>query len=44
MAAIVESILDIPVQDPPEEEFSSADLTWVKFGNPEDDQCSSHSL
>ncbi|EOY25229.1 hypothetical protein QUC31_009182 [Theobroma cacao] len=29
---IVESILDIPVQDPPEEEFSSADLTWTKFG------------
>ncbi|EXB40969.1 hypothetical protein L484_020703 [Morus notabilis] len=30
--AIVESILDIPVQDPSEEEFSSADLTWTKFG------------
>lgn len=29
---IVESILDIPVQDPPEEEFSSADLTWTKLG------------
>ncbi|GLT81564.1 hypothetical protein SLE2022_000090 [Rubroshorea leprosula] len=28
---IVESILDIPVQDPPED-FSSADLTWTKFG------------
>ena len=28
---IVESILNIPVQDPPEE-FSSADLTWTKFG------------
>ncbi|XP_022737977.1 uncharacterized protein LOC111290777 isoform X2 [Durio zibethinus] len=32
---IVESILDIPVQDPPEEEFSSADLTWKKFGTAE---------
>lgn len=29
--AIVESILDISVQDPPEEEFCSADLTWTKF-------------
>jgi hypothetical protein len=29
--AIVESILDIPVQDPLEEEFCSADLTWTKF-------------
>ncbi|PON81986.1 Zinc finger, SWIM-type [Trema orientale] len=33
--AIVESILDIPIQDPPEEEFSSADLTWTKFGTSE---------
>ncbi|OMO93488.1 hypothetical protein COLO4_16921 [Corchorus olitorius] len=33
--SIVESILDIPVQDPPEEEFSSADLTWTKFGTAE---------
>lgn len=32
---IVESILDIPVQDPPEEEFSSADLIWTKFGTAE---------
>ena len=32
---IIESILDIPVQDPKEEEFSSADLNWIKFGNPE---------
>lgn len=32
---IIESILDIPVQDPKEEEFSSADLNWTKFGNPE---------
>ncbi|KAE9463546.1 hypothetical protein C3L33_04553, partial [Rhododendron williamsianum] len=29
---IIESILNIPVQDPPEEEFSSADLSWSKFG------------
>ncbi|KAL6220727.1 hypothetical protein ACLB2K_008483 [Fragaria x ananassa] len=29
---IVESIHDLPVQDPPVEEFSSADLTWTKFG------------
>ncbi|XVF11118.1 hypothetical protein REPUB_Repub07fG0241600 [Reevesia pubescens] len=32
---IVESILNIPLQDPPEEEFSSADLTWIKFGTAE---------
>jgi len=31
--AIVESLRNIPLQDPPEEEFSSADLTWTKFGN-----------
>lgn len=31
--AIVESVSKIPLQDPPEEEFSSADLTWTKFGN-----------
>ncbi|XP_015896813.1 uncharacterized protein LOC107430484 isoform X2 [Ziziphus jujuba] len=30
---IVESLYEIPVQDPEEEEFSSADLNWVKFGN-----------
>ncbi|XP_023543629.1 uncharacterized protein LOC111803459 [Cucurbita pepo subsp. pepo] len=33
--AIVESILDLQVQDPPEEEFYSADLTWTKFGTVE---------
>lgn len=33
--AIVESILDLQVQDQPEEEFYSADLTWTKFGNVE---------
>ncbi|MBA0609745.1 hypothetical protein Godav_021757 [Gossypium davidsonii] len=31
---IVKSILDIPVQDP-QAEFSSADLTWKKFGTVE---------
>lgn len=29
---IVETLYEIPVQDPEEEEFSSADLNWVKFG------------
>ena len=29
---IVESIFDIPVQSPPGEEFSAADLDWTKFG------------
>ncbi|KAI8535630.1 hypothetical protein RHMOL_Rhmol10G0188900 [Rhododendron molle] len=29
---IIESILNITVQDPPEEEFSSADVSWSKFG------------
>lgn len=32
---IVGSIFDIPVQDPPEEDFSAADLTWTKFGSAE---------
>ncbi|KAJ4851512.1 hypothetical protein Tsubulata_011932 [Turnera subulata] len=32
---IVESLQNIPVQDPPEEEFSSADLAWTKFGTSE---------
>ncbi|KAK9034753.1 hypothetical protein V6N11_050906 [Hibiscus sabdariffa] len=32
---IVESILNLPVQDPAEQEFSSADLTWTKFGTAE---------
>ncbi|XP_062096445.1 uncharacterized protein LOC133802185 [Humulus lupulus] len=31
----VESILDIQIQDPPEEDFSSADLTWTKLGTSE---------
>ncbi|KAI9114404.1 hypothetical protein K1719_014632 [Acacia pycnantha] len=33
--AIIESIADIPLQDPSEEEFCSEDLTWTKFGNTE---------
>ncbi|KAL6993335.1 hypothetical protein U1Q18_011451 [Sarracenia purpurea var. burkii] len=32
---IIESILNIPVQDPPGEDFSSADLQWSKFGTAE---------
>ncbi|KAI4378810.1 hypothetical protein MLD38_016239 [Melastoma candidum] len=32
---IVDSINDIPVQDPPGEEFSSTDLFWTKFGTSE---------
>lgn len=32
---IVDSIRNIPVQDPSEEEFSSADLNWSKFGTAE---------
>ncbi|KDP32636.1 hypothetical protein JCGZ_13186 [Jatropha curcas] len=32
---IVENILDIPVQNPSEEEFASADLTWTKYGTAE---------
>ncbi|KDO50310.1 hypothetical protein CISIN_1g005059mg [Citrus sinensis] len=32
---IVESLFDIQVQDPPEEDFSSIDLTWTKFGTAE---------
>ncbi|KAH7671685.1 Zinc finger SWIM-type protein [Dioscorea alata] len=30
---IKDSIDDIPVQDPADEEFSAADLTWTKVGN-----------
>ncbi|KAJ4843092.1 hypothetical protein Tsubulata_050035 [Turnera subulata] len=33
---IVESLMNIGVQDPPEEEFSSADLGWTKYGTPEE--------
>jgi len=33
--AIVESVRNIPLQDPSEEEFSAADLTWTKFGSAE---------
>ncbi|CAI9112760.1 OLC1v1013251C1 [Oldenlandia corymbosa var. corymbosa] len=32
---IVESIFDIPVQDPPGEEFSSSDLEWTRYGSKE---------
>ncbi|QHN97458.1 hypothetical protein HN51_045221 [Arachis hypogaea] len=32
---IVESVRKIPLQDPPEEDFCAADLTWTKFGNAE---------
>ncbi|KAI0502515.1 hypothetical protein KFK09_017468 [Dendrobium nobile] len=32
---VKDSIDDIPVQDPPDEEFSAADLTWTKFGTTE---------
>lgn len=32
---IKDSIDDIPVQDPPNEDFSAADLSWTKFGNTE---------
>lgn len=28
---VKDSIADIPVQDPPGEEFSAADLTWTKY-------------
>lgn len=30
------SVLDIPLQNPPGEEFSAADLTWSKFATSED--------
>ncbi|KAI3877872.1 hypothetical protein MKX03_000308 [Papaver bracteatum] len=32
---IIESIEDIKLQNPPEEEFTSADLTWTKYGTSE---------
>ncbi|GFP89290.1 hypothetical protein PHJA_001072700 [Phtheirospermum japonicum] len=32
---IIESIDSLPVQDPPGEDFCSADLDWVKFGSAE---------
>lgn len=35
MDIIVESVGKIPLQDPPEEDFCAADLTWTKFGNAE---------
>ena len=33
--SVIESIANIPLQDPTKEEFCSADLTWNKFGNAE---------
>lgn len=33
--AIIESIANIPLQDPLEEEFCASDLNWTKFGNSE---------
>lgn len=32
---LIESIHDIPVQNPSVEDFSSSDLKWIKFGTPE---------
>lgn len=32
---IVESVLNLAVQNPAEEDFSAADLTWTKFGTAE---------
>lgn len=32
---VKDSIVGIPVQDPPDEVFSAADLTWTKFGSTE---------
>ncbi|CAA0830226.1 SWIM zinc finger family protein [Striga hermonthica] len=39
---IIESIDNLPVQDPPGEDFSSADLNWVKFGSA--DRCDDVAL
>ncbi|XP_047338316.1 uncharacterized protein LOC124941968 [Impatiens glandulifera] len=33
--AMVESLSELPIQDPPGEEFYSANLNWIKFGTPE---------
>ncbi|KAL6605843.1 hypothetical protein ACP70R_041496 [Stipagrostis hirtigluma subsp. patula] len=32
---VVQSVSDLPVQDPPGEEFSAADLTWAKYASSE---------
>lgn len=32
---VVQSVSDLPVQDPPGEEFSAADLAWVKYATSE---------
>lgn len=31
----LQSVSDLPVQNPPGEEFSAADLTWVKYASSE---------
>jgi len=32
---VARSVSDLPVQNPPGEEFSAADLTWVKYASSE---------
>jgi hypothetical protein len=32
---VVQSVSDLPVQNPPGEEFSAANLTWVKYASSE---------
>lgn len=32
---LIESIHDIPVQNPSKQDFSASDLKWTKFGTPE---------
>ena len=32
---VLHSVSDLPVQDPPGEEFSAADLRWAKYANTE---------
>jgi hypothetical protein len=34
-AEVLQSVSDLPVQDPPGEEFSAADLRWAKYANSE---------
>ncbi|XP_020201432.1 uncharacterized protein [Aegilops tauschii subsp. strangulata] len=35
MTEVLQSVSDLPVQDPPGEEFSAADLRWVKYASSE---------
>lgn len=35
MTQVLQSVSDLPVQDPPGEEFSAADLRWVKYASSE---------